>query len=189
MEEAAMNRRKRLWIVAVASCLFSVTVAGHAALSSPTGTQVTFRAAGPAGLSIEGTTPDLKAAEDGGNLVIVVSLANLTTGIGLRDQHMKNRYLEVARYPESTLTIARSALKLPSGGERVEADAPGTLQLHGQTRPVSVHYQATRDGDAFAAAGRFRVDMTEFGVNVPSYLGVTVKPDVDVFATFHIAGN
>jgi hypothetical protein len=31
--------------------------------------------------------------------------------------------------------------------------------------------------------------MTDFGVNVPSYLGVTVKPDVDVSASFHIAGN
>jgi polyisoprenoid-binding protein YceI len=189
MEQAAMNRRKRLWIVAVSLGVLSVSVAGHAALSSPTRAHVTFRAAGPAGLTIEGTTSDLHATDDGGNLVLVVPLANLSTGIGLRDQHMKDRYLEIARYPDTTLTLARSALKLPSGGEPVEADAPATLQLHGQTRPVSVHYQATRDGDAFAAQGRFRINMTEFGVNVPSYLGVTVKPDVDVSATFHIAGN
>jgi polyisoprenoid-binding protein YceI len=184
-----MNRRKRLWIVAVSSGFLSVSAAGEAALSSPTNAHVSFRAVGPAGLTIEGTTPDLRAAEDGGNLVIVVPLANLTTGISLRDQHMKEKYLEVARYPDTTLTLARSALRLPAGGERVEADAPGTLSLHGQTRPVLVHYQATRDGDAFAASGRFRVTMTEYGVNVPSYLGVTVKPDVDVSASFRIAGN
>ena len=184
-----MNRRKRFWIVTAAAGLLSVSAAGHAALSSPSNAHVTFRAVGPAGMTIEGTTTDLEAAEDGGNLKIVVPLTNLATGIGLRDQHMKEKYLEVGKYPDSTLAIARSALRLPAGGERVEADAPGTLQLHGQTRPVSVHYQATRDGDAFAAAGRFHLNMTEFGVNVPSYLGVTVKPDVDVFATFHIAGK
>jgi polyisoprenoid-binding protein YceI len=189
MEESAMNRRKSHWIVVVLLGLLSVSAAGRAALSSPTNPHVTFRAAGPAGLTIEGTTSDLRASEDGGNLVIVVPLANLSTGIGLRDQHMKDRYLEIGKYPETTLTLARSVLKLPSGGEKVEADAPGTLQLHGQSRPVSVHYEATRDGGAFAAAGKFRINMTEFGVNVPSYLGVTVKPDVDVSATFHIAGN
>jgi polyisoprenoid-binding protein YceI len=184
-----MDRRRRLWIVAVSSAVFSISAAGHAALSSPSNAHVSFRASGPAGLTIEGTTPDLKAAEDGGNLVIVVPLSNLTTGISLRDQHMRDKYLEVAKYPDTTLTVARAALKIPAGAEHVEGDAPGTLQLHGQTRPVSVHYLAARDGDAFAASGRFRVNMTDFGVNVPSYLGVTVKPDVDVSASFHLAGN
>jgi hypothetical protein len=54
---------------------------------------------------------------------------------------------------------------------------------------VTVHYSAKADGAAVAAQGRFRINMNEFGINVPSYLGVTVKPDVDVTASFRVAGN
>jgi hypothetical protein len=31
--------------------------------------------------------------------------------------------------------------------------------------------------------------MNDFGITVPSYLGVTVKPDIDVSASFRVAGN
>jgi polyisoprenoid-binding protein YceI len=63
------------------------------------------------------------------------------------------------------------------------------LSLHGQTRPVTVHYSAKGDGAGMATQGRFHINMNEYGITVPSYLGVTVKPDVDVTAAFRVAGN
>jgi polyisoprenoid-binding protein YceI len=184
-----MERHKRLCVATVSVALLSLSAASSdAALSSPSEAHVTFQVAGPAGLKIEGTTADLQVADDGGNVVITIPLGNLTTGIALRDRHMKE-YLEVSKYPSTTLTIARSALKVPTTGDRVEADAPGTLTLHGQTKPVSVHYDAKWDGSAFATHGKVHLIMTDFGIVVPSYLGVTVKPDVDVNANFKVTGN
>jgi polyisoprenoid-binding protein YceI len=184
-----MERRRRLCIATVAVTLLTLpAAASYAALSSPTDAHVTFQVAGPAGLKIEGTTGDLQVTEDSGTVVITIPLANLTTGIALRDRHMKE-YLEIPKYPATTLAIARSALKIPTSGERVEADAPGTLTLHGQTKPVSVHYDTKWDGSAFATHGKVHLVMTDFGINVPSYLGVTVKPDVDVNANFKVTGS
>ncbi len=184
-----MERRKGLCVATVSLALLSLSAAvARAALSSPSDAHVTFQVAGPAGLKIEGTTTDLQVADDGGNVVITIPLANLTTGIALRDRHMKE-YLETPKYPATTLTIARSALKIPTTGDRVEADAPGTLTLHGQTKPVSVHYDARWDGTAFATHGKVHLLMTDFGITVPSYLGVTVKPDVDVNANFKVSGS
>jgi len=140
-------------------------------------------------MKINGTTADLSVLEDGGNVVVSVPLSNLTTGIALRDQHMKEKYLEVPKYPAATLTIARAALSLPPSGQRVEGDARATLALHGQTRPVAVHYEATAEGSGFSTHGKFHINMNEFGISVPSYLGVTVKPDVDVSASFRVAGS
>jgi hypothetical protein len=37
--------------------------------------------------------------------------------------------------------------------------------------------------------GKFRINMNDFGITVPVYLGVTVKPDVDVTANFKLVGN
>jgi len=180
---------KMAWIAAIASCVGSVTVVAYAALSAPKDAHVGFQAVGPAGLKIEGTTGDLSVAESDGNIVIDVPLTNLSTGIALRDHHMKEKYLEVPKYPSATLVVARAALKLPAAGGAAESDVPATLKLHGQGRPVTVHYVAKSDAGGFSVDGKFRVKMDDFGISVPSYLGVTVKPDVNVTASFHVAGN
>jgi polyisoprenoid-binding protein YceI len=150
---------------------------------------VSFQASGPAGMAIEGITQDLTLVDQGDNIVITVALANLTTGIGLRDKHMKEKYLEVQKYPSAILTVARGALKVPSTADKVEADVPGLLNIHGQTRPVVVHYESKKDGANLLTRGKFRINMRDFGVAVPSYLGVTVKPEVDVSANFRVAGG
>jgi len=184
-----MATRKRLFVAAVSAGLCGISVAGHAALSSSSDAHVGFQAAGPAGMTIEGSTTDLKVSENAGNIVIDVPLANLATGIALRDHHMKEKYLEVPKFPSTTLAVARSALKLPAADGRSEGDAPGTLTLHGQSHPVTVHYEVKGGAAGFSAKGKFRVNMNDYGISVPSYLGVTVKPDVDVSATFNVAGS
>lgn len=184
-----MQRREILSITAASTILLSLSTPVVAALSSPSDAHVSFEAAGPAGMKIDGNTPELTVGDNAGNIVITVPLGNLTTGIGLRDHHMKEKYLEVQKYPATTLTIPRSALKFPQSGQEAESDVNGTLQLHGQPRPVSVHYSAKGDGAGYGVRGRFHVNMNDFGITVPVYLGVTVKPDVDVNASFHVAGN
>jgi polyisoprenoid-binding protein YceI len=183
-----MNRLQPLSIAAAAATVFGVATA-HAAFSSASDGRVTFDAAGPAGFKIEGTTSDLAVSETNGNLVVTVGLANLTTGISLRDHHMRDKYLEVPKFPSAVLSVARSALTVPAAGGQVEADAPATLTLHGQTRPVTVHYSTKLDGSSFTTQGRFHINMNDFGITVPTYLGVTVKPEVDVTASFRALGN
>jgi polyisoprenoid-binding protein YceI len=189
MEVMVMRTRKHLGFAGVAVGLLSLSAVAYAGLSSPTDAHVGFLASGPAGMKIEGTTTDLKVSDDGTNVVVEVPLANLSTGIALRDHHMKEKYLEVPKYPSATLTIARAALKFPASGDHVAADVPGSLKLHGQTKPISIHYDAKGDGGGFSTQGKFRVNMGDFGISVPSYLGVTVKPEVDVSASFHVAGT
>jgi polyisoprenoid-binding protein YceI len=178
---------KLVSIGALAAGVMAASTAAEAMLSSPTDARVVFDAAGPAGMKIEGTTSDLGVTEDGGNIVISVPLANLTTGISLRDHHMRDKYLEVPKFPAATLTIPRVALKFPNPGEKLEADVQGMITLHGQSRSVSVHYDAKDDGSALATHGAFHVNMNDFGITVPVYLGVTVKPDVDITASFRVS--
>jgi polyisoprenoid-binding protein YceI len=187
-----MTRRKRLSLAALSlGIVGSMSIVAHAALTlaAPSDSHVSFQASGPAGMTIEGTTPDLTVTDDGTNLLVTVPLANLSTGIGLRDHHMREKYLEVPKYPVATLTIAKSALRFPAASGQATADVPGTLQLHGQTKPVTVHYDAKGDSANVTAHGTFHVNMNDFGITVPVYLGVTVKPDVEVSASFHVAGS
>ena len=139
-------------------------------------------------MSIDGSTSEMSVADDGSNVTITVPLANLKTGIEIRDKHTKDA-LEADKYPTVTLKVARSALKFPAAGAESSGDAKGSMTLHGQTKDVTFHYTAKLDGDTFTVKGNTRVNVDDFGVKRPSYLGVTVKPDIDIATNFQAKDN
>jgi polyisoprenoid-binding protein YceI len=116
--------------------------AALATLSEARSASVVFTAAGPAGLMIEGKTSELGVTEAQGNVSIVVPLANLDTGISLRNRHMREKYLEVEKYPRAELVVSRAALGLSAGGGDAHGKIPGQMTIRGRTRPVTVEYTA-----------------------------------------------
>jgi polyisoprenoid-binding protein YceI len=145
---------------------------------------VHFTALGSMGLKMVGSTSDLGIVEEAQSISIVVHLANLDTGISLRDRHMRDKYLQVQQFPTTTLVVPRSSLTLPADGTTGKGKLQGTLRLHGQEHPVSVQYEARRHGKSLEVEGSAHIKMTDFGIIVPAYLGITVKPDVDLVAKF-----
>jgi polyisoprenoid-binding protein YceI len=184
------DNRFRTTLLGGAALLAMVTfsLVAAAKLNKAGSSSTSFKAAGPAGLTIEGNTAEMSVADDGTTVTITVPLANISTGIGVRDDHTK-KALEVGTYPTTTLTVARSALKFPAAGAESSGDASGSLTLHGQTRPVTFHYVAKLDGDTYSVKGTARINVDDFGVKRPSYLGVTVKPDVDLSTSFQAKDN
>jgi polyisoprenoid-binding protein YceI len=168
--------------------LLTFSLVAAAKLNRTGDANTSFKVAGPAGLSIEGKTADMNIADDGATVTVTVPLQNLSTGIELRDKHTKNA-LEVDKYPSCTLAVARSALKFPTAGGDTSGDASGKMTLHGQTKDVTFHYTAHLDGDTISVSGTTRVNVDDFGITRPSYLGVTVKPDVDVATAFRAKDN
>jgi polyisoprenoid-binding protein YceI len=184
-----MERRHRFSIAAVAASLVGISVLAYGALSPASDAHVTFHAAGPAGMKIDGTTTEL-AVTDGASVVVTVTLTNLTTGIKLRDDHMKDKYLEVGKYKTAELKIDKAALNLKTGAGKQQASA--MLTLHGsEPKPVTIQYtvadEKKDDKPGFRVTGNFRIDdMTKFGITIPNYLGVKVQEKVDVEANFHL---
>jgi len=144
----------------------------------------TFKASGPAGMQINGKTGDLDVDDQGGKIVIRVPLRNLATGIALRDDHMRNKYLQVGSYPNAELTVDRASIHFPNGDGSSTGDAQGTMALHGHTKNVNFHYVLARQSGVLRVDGTARIDIRDYAIDVPSYLGVTVKPDVDVEVLF-----
>lgn len=175
--------RKLPWLAAT---LFATAVPALAfAAFTRTGTPaVAFHATGPAGLKIDGKTAELEVSDSDGKVKISVPLANLDTGISLRNRHMREKYLEVGKYPRAELVVERSALKLPADGTEATGTATGQMTIHGQTKPVPFKYSARLSGGTYAVNGSAHINIKEFGIEVPSYLGVTVKPDVDIDVRF-----
>ena len=80
--------------------------------------------------------------------------------------------------------MAREKLFFITASGDLAADASGVLKLHGKTKPVPFHYLAKRSGPQMIVSGTLHLNMNDFGIEVPSYLGITVKPDVEVAVQF-----
>ncbi len=181
---ALLSRRS---VLAVAALAAASTLAGGAAarLVSIGTPAVSFQAIGPAGMKIDGTASQLTAAERDGKVVVTVPLTNLKTGISLRDKHLRG-YLDTAHHPDATLSVERSKLKLPDDNQTVTASATGAFTLHGVTKPLAFTYRAKRTGSDYHVQALATVDIRRFGVEVPCYLGVCVKPDVKLKLHFKL---
>lgn len=176
--------RTGTWVAAAAGlATLLVVAAAEAKLSRGGPANVTFTAAGPGGMKIVGTTTDLDVGDDGQSVIISVPLANLSTGISLRDKHMKEKYLQVPSFPTATLKVARAAVQVAAGAT-AEKDVPGTMTIHGHDHPVTVHFKAQSAGPSIDVTGTTHVNMNDYAIEVPSYLGVAVKPDVDLAVHF-----
>ena len=161
----------------------------EAAIGSPSGTEVLVSMHGTAGLHIEGKTQQLSLSEQEGELLLDVPLSSVDTGIGLRNRHMLG-YLDATHHPEAELQVPRSAVSFPQPGKTVEADAQGTLTIHGVSRPCSVHYRLEqRQPGEYRVHATTGIDVRDFAIDVPSYLGVHVDPAVAIQVDFSFHGS
>jgi hypothetical protein len=79
-------------------------------------------------------------------------------------------------------------VRRPPPGGTISADAMGMLHLHGQTRTARFHYTAQEHDGVIAVVGTFHVDIREFGIQPPHFLGIRVNPIVDAEARFQVIG-
>jgi polyisoprenoid-binding protein YceI len=153
----------------------AIALSGRAGRSS-----VTVVARGPGGLRIEGKGSEVAFEEDGSALTFRVPLAPLDTGIGLRDLEMREM-LEAEKYPAAVLRVPKASLTFPGEDHAAEETVDGELTLHGQSRPVKVHYRAElARSEITKVRGSLQLDIRDFDVKAPSYLGITIAPKIEV---------
>lgn len=173
----------RTSLIGFAVTTFTMTAA--ASLEDAGDVDVRFLATGPAGMEIRGEASSLKAAESDGKLEIKVPVSDLKTGIGLRDKHLK-RYLEVDRFPTASLVVERSKLDLPENDKTTKSSATGTFTLHGKSKPLKFSYQALRTGSDYHVQALAKIDIRDYDIEVPCYLGVCVDPSVKLKVKFKL---
>ena len=165
--------RRTLPFLALAALLATPTLAGTTIKGSPS---VKFEATGSV-LDIEGTGSTVTMTDDGTTLTFTVPMATVTTDNDLRDDHMRNKYAEAAKFPNLTIAFPRANLKLPAkAGEKLSTSVSGTFTAHGVSQPAMIAYTAKRGDTATKIEAKFGFDVSKHGIEIPNYLGVTVEP-------------
>jgi len=115
-----------------------------------------------------------------------VDLSTLDTGISLRNEHMRDNYLEVGKgagFDKAVLSgvdVGSLSTGAPEGSRPFSA----RLRLHGVTQPVSGRASFSRRGGAIRVEASFPVRLADYAIPAPRYLGVGVGKDVMVRVTF-----
>lgn len=133
----------------------------------------------------EGQGPEgtLTAAKNSLSGTVKVDLTKLTTKIDLRDNHMKNKYLEVGKYPEAILEIVNLQLPVDFSAltdKDTEVPFTGKFTLHGKTSDVSGKAQVKRIAKHVAGYAEFVFKITDHLDTLPSWMGVKVAENVTV---------
>ena len=129
------------------------------------------------------------AASFSGNLR--VDLATLDTGIGLRNGHLRDDYLEVDRgreFREAVLSGIVLDGPPPSPGGRRDTGFSATLALHGVRRPVEGEAELRRRDGRMQVEAAFSLSLEAFGIPPPRYLGIGVRDVVEITVRFDAAG-
>jgi polyisoprenoid-binding protein YceI len=174
---------------------------------------ITFRSEAPLE-DIIGTTNqvtgkivfDPKHLEKGGHGELTVSAAAFSTGIPLRDEHLRGAdWLNSGKYSDINLKISKvknvKKVKSSNGSATYDVTIVGELTLRGKSVPVSFPARITylqesemtkkkMAGDLLAVRTSFEVALADFGITGPkgaglvgSKVGETIAIDVSLIAT------
>jgi len=107
---------------------------------------------------------------------IATDLATIDTGIGLRNQHLREKYLEIAKGRGFDKAVLSEIQVSGVDGEAFEGRTPfsGMLLLHGVKHAVEGTAEIRRDGSGRRVHAEFPLILTDFGITPPEYLGVGV---------------
>jgi polyisoprenoid-binding protein YceI len=121
------------------------------------------------------------------NLKITVDLTTLRSDENMRDERIRDNWLESNKYPHAIFEVTEPQ-PLPAdykNGKTVEFDLKGNLTIHNTTKPATFHVTGKLDGSTITGKATDTVMMKDFGITPPDIAGLlTVKDGVTLTFDF-----
>lgn len=114
---------------------------------------------------------------EGTSFYFEVELASLDTGIGLRNRHMRDNYLEVEDYPYATFE-GRVVSVRPDGEGAFQIDAEGQFSAHGVARSLNVPCRGIPDPGGFRVACAFQVLLSDHDIKIPKVMFMKLADEI-----------
>ncbi|MBY0403107.1 MAG: YceI family protein [Cyanobacteria bacterium] len=122
------------------------------------------------------------------NIQFDVDLASIDTGIELRNEHMRDNFLETAKYPKAVykVTSILTKAKTPvTPGQKVVLDTVGTLTLHGKSVMKRIPVTVTkRDNNTVRIQATFPVALKDHEIKRPEIVLQKLADNIFVSVDF-----
>ncbi|WP_425638856.1 YceI family protein [Algoriphagus yeomjeoni] len=116
-----------------------------------------------------------------------IDLNTLETGIGLRDKHMRDNYLETDKYPFAEFTGKMNTIPSLSTGSKSSVTAIGTFKIHGVERQIQVKGTLSKNAKGeLELEGGFNVLLSDYNIEIPKlvFYELAEKQEVTLKALF-----
>jgi polyisoprenoid-binding protein YceI len=122
----------------------------------------------------------------GSEFYLEVDLGSVDTGIGLRNRHMRDNYLETDRYPYATFSgVFAGVDEGDDGWTRVTGS--GDLGIHGVSRTRDIVCEVAPAGSGFRARCSFEVLLSDFDIEIPKVMFMKLANEIRLELDFYVA--
>lgn len=140
-------------------------------------------------ISIHGQSSDLRVqanvSHENGQLVLEALEArldpkNLSTGMALRDNHMREKIFSngTPTAPMLSFNSPRVLCPEPAKGQETTCNVSGTFTMRGIQKPFAIPMRIKSDGARYKVTGEGPIKISEYGIEPPCQLGVCVADAV-----------
>jgi polyisoprenoid-binding protein YceI len=114
-----------------------------------------------------------------------VDLGSLDTGIGLRNRHMREEYLETDKYP-----YAHFKGKIIQAAKEEGSDSKVTLAgnffIHGVERPVTISGSVIPINDSYHVLCNFAVKLSDYNIKIPTLMFLKISEVIELQLDFYV---
>ncbi len=130
-------------------------------------------------------TPDALMLED---IHASLPVKSISTGMGLRDEHMRKYIFTTAAGEQPDLLFKAGNLKCPVQTAReIPCQIAGEMSIRGVSKPFTMTLKVRQDKDSpavFKATGEATIKLSDYGIERPSQLGVQTQDEVKLAIEF-----
>lgn len=130
---------------------------------------------------------NLKALDDlsDNEIYFEVDLNTLDTGIGLRNRHMRENYLETDKYQYTYFNGKFISISKTSDGN-YSIKVSGLMFIHGKTNPIEVGGILEKTDDGFHISSSFEIKLTDYNIDVPEMMFMKIDETMKIELNFNI---
>lgn len=125
------------------------------------------------------------SASEGTQLYLEVDLASLDTGLGLRNRHMRDNYLEVEEFPYAMFDATIERVEVEVAGV-FSVTAQGVLNIHGVERERTILCEVAARQEGYRARCTFTLLLSDFDIEIPKLMFLKLAEEIQLELDFAV---
>lgn len=121
--------------------------------------------------------PDVTLA--GSKVYFEVELNGLDTGIGMRNRHMRENFLETDKFPYAHYAGEIVRVDTAANGAFTISTA-GRLFIHGKEQPATLDGLVSPEGDRYRVQSKFEVKLPDYEIKVPTLMFLKISETIEL---------
>jgi len=114
-----------------------------------------------------------------------VDLTTVDTGIGLRNRHMRDNYLETDKYRMTNFEGRLTSVETISDNE-YQVIVEGKMFIHGVTKQLQVEGKIFKTENGFHVQTNFPISLPDYNIEVPSLMFMKINEVMDLHLDFYL---